>query len=239
MQSISDIKRGKIKMDEFNEKVKELIKKYNINIPKLEQEQTKLAKALKIRDEKDFDNITRIAGCSNAFFENKIISAIVVLDETLEIVEEKYSEEKINFPYIPGFRAYRELPSMLSCFNKLEERPDLIFIQGHGASHPRLGLASHFSLAAGIPSIGIAEDLLSGEIKDSKIYLNKKFSSEQIITKEGSRPIYVSPGNLISLETSVKLTKKFILAPHKLPEPLIKSRKYAKSIVNELNPAKH
>lgn len=222
-------------MEEFNEKIKELIKKYDINISKLEQEQTKLAKSLKLKDSIDFNHITKIAGCSNSFFGNKIISAIVILNENLEIIEEKYFEEKVKFPYIPGFRAYRELPSMISCFNKLEEKPDVIFIFGNGVLHPRLGIASHFSLVSGIPSIGIADSPLIGETKENKVYVNGKLKGYELKTKEGSNPIYVSPGNLISLETSISLTKKFIVPPHKLPEPLIKSRKYAKTVLNELN----
>ena len=58
----------------------------------------------------------------------------------------------MRFPYISGFRAYRELPSMVEAFNKLEEKPDVIFVPGHGIAHPRLGVASHFSLSVGVPT---------------------------------------------------------------------------------------
>ncbi|MBI5148103.1 endonuclease V [Candidatus Pacearchaeota archaeon] len=220
--------------EEFDEKIKEIIKRFDINIAKLEAEQIRLAKTIKLKDSIDFELVERIAGCSNSYFNNHIVSAIVVLNSDLEIVEQKYSEEKMRFPYIPGFRAYRELPAMVSCFHKLEERPDVVFIAGHGASHPRLGLASHFSLLTGIPTIGIAHELLEGQVRDKKIYLNGKIVGEELLTKEGSRPIYVSPGNMISLNTAVKLVNKLIKTPHKLPEPLIQARKYAKKIVDEL-----
>ena len=39
-------------------------------------------------------------------------------------------------------------------------------------------------------------------------------------TREYARPLYVSIGNMISLETAVELIKKLIVPPHKLPEPL-------------------
>ena len=223
-------------MQGYKDKIKEIIKKFNINIEKLEQEQIKLAKLLKLKDIINFELTTRLAGCANAYFNNHIVSAIIVLDENMEIVEQKYVEEKLKFPYIPGFRAYRELPAMVACFNKLEEKPDVIFVVGHGISHPRLGLASHFSLATGIPTIGIAQNLIEQvEVREGKLMLNGKIVGEEILTKFGSNPIYISPGNMISLNTASELVKKFIKAPHKLPEPLIQARKYAKKIADELS----
>src|SRR3989344_3610153 len=131
--------------------LKEVCEKYGIDLPKLEKEQNKLAKQIKLKDAIDFKLADRIAGIDNVFFENKIISAVVVMSaETMEIIEQKYFSDKMKFPYIAGFRAYRELPTMIEAFNKLEEKPDLVFISGHGIVHPRLGMASHFSISTGV-----------------------------------------------------------------------------------------
>lgn len=214
--------------------VEEVIKKYNIDIKKLEKEQKTLAKQLSIKDSTDFSKVEKIGGISNVFFKNNIISACVVLNSDFEIIEQKYFSGKLSFPYIPGFRAYRELPAMTSCFNEIEEKPEIMFIQGHGISHFRLGLASHFSLVTGIPTIGIADSILSGELKDDSVIINKKVVAKVLQTKTGSKPIYVSPGNLISLNSACELTKKFVREPHKLPEPLHISHKYAKEVMKEL-----
>ncbi len=213
----------------------DLIKKFNIDIEKLKREQEKLAKSLEIKDAFDFELVEKVAGIDSIFIKGMIISGVVVINRDFEILEEEYFQDKAKFPYIPGFRAYRELPTMIEAFNKLSEKPDLVFIKGHGILHPRsLGLASHFSLATGTPSIGIADSLIVGEEKNGEIYLNNKLVGKRIKTKEGAKPIFVSPGNKISVETSVKLTEEFHKEPHKMPEPLRLARKYVKEIQKEI-----
>jgi len=217
-----------------NSKSSEIAKKYGINLKKLEDEQEKLAKELVIKDSIDFSAAERVGAIANAFFQNKIISACIVVSPEMEVLEQEYFQDKMKFPYIPGFRAYRELPTMIEAFNKLEEKPDVFFISGHGIAHPRLGIASHFSISTGIPTIGIADSLLVGEVKKEDIVLNGKKVGKVLQSKQGSRPLYVSPGNLISIETAYELTKKFIKLPHKLPEPLHLANKYSKDIRKEL-----
>jgi len=215
-------------------KPEEIAKKYNIDLKKLEKEQEKLAKGLDIKDSIDFSMADKISGIDNSFFENQIISGCVVLGNDLEVLEQEYFSDKLKFPYIPGFKAYRELPTMIEAVNKLEDKPDVIFINGHGIAHPRLGMASHFSLLTGIPSIGIANNLLVGEIKGEDIILNGKKVGKVLSSKEGSKPMFVSPGNLISIETAYELAKKLIKLPHKLPEPLHQAHKYSRQIRKEL-----
>jgi len=220
---------------EKEDKIQELIKRNNIDLSKLEKEQEKLSKSLEIDDGIDFSQVVKIGGFSSAFFQNKIISACVVLDSDFEILEQKYFSDRVKFPYLPGFRAYRELPAMLSCFELLDDTPEVVFILGHGISHPRLGIASHFSIASGIPSIGIAESLLVGEVKGENVVNNGKIIGKVLNLKAGSNPLYVSPGNLISMESAFELAKKFVRLPHKLPEPLHIAHKYAKQVVKELS----
>lgn len=214
-------------------KIEEIAKRYNINLKKLEDEQNKLARQLVLKDSIDFSKIEKIGGFSNVFYQNKIISAVVVLDSNLEIMEQKYFSDKVKFPYIPGFRAYRELPSMLDCFNSLDEKPEIVFIAGHGISHPRLGIASHFSLVSGVPSIGVSDSLLAGEIRGEDILIDKKVVGKVLSVKPGARPLYISPGNNISVKTAYEIAKKFIILPHKLPEPLHLAHKYAKEVAKE------
>ena len=212
-----------------------LHRKYNLDLKELEQEQKKLAKSISLKDSIDFSLADKIAGIETTFFQNKIISVIVVLSPDMEIIEQQYFSDILRFPYIPGFRAYRELPCMISAFNKLEEAPDLIFINGHGISHPKLGLASHFSISTGIPSIGIADSLIgAAKIEGEDILLGEKKVGKVLKSKEHGNPLLVSPGNLISIKTSYELAKKYVIPPHKYPEPLHIARKYAKDTREEL-----
>jgi len=219
---------------EKKEKVEKVIQKYGIDIKELEKEQEKLAKQIELKDSLDFSNIVKIGGISNVFFQNKIISAIVVLNPEFELIEQKYFSDKVKFPYIPGFRAYRELTAMTSCFSLLDEKPEIIFVPGHGTAHPRLGLASHFSLVTGIPTVGIADSLFVGEVKKGEVGYKGRKVAKILETKKGSRPLYISPGNMISLDTAVELTKKYTKELHKLPEPLMKAHKYAREVMKEL-----
>jgi len=214
-------------------KIKELVERYRINLEKLKEEQEKLAKTIVIKDAIDFSFAQRIAGIENIFVKNKIISAIVVLVNG-EVTEQEYFEDKIRFPYIPGFRAYRELPTMIAAFNKLDEKPEVVFIHGNGILHPRgLGLASHFSIAAGVPTIGVSDSYF-GKIDREDIKINGKISGRVISTKEGANPIYVSPGNMISLSSAERLVRKFIKEPHKMPEPLRLAKRYSKEVCKEI-----
>lgn len=210
-------------------------KKFGIDLDKLIAEQKKLSKLVSLKDGMDFSLVDRVAGCANSFLGNQIISAIVVFNNNFDVMEQNYVTRKLEFPYIAGFRAYRELPAMVKCFEKLEEVPDVIFIDGHGIAHPRrLGISSHFGISIQRPTIGIAQRLLVGEIDGDKIMLDGKEVGLCFVTKQGSKPVYISPGHMISLNTTLKITKKFLKLPHKLPEPLVMARRYADKIRDEL-----
>ncbi len=216
----------------------ELIKKYGIDVEKLEKEQIKLAKQLEIKDKIDFSLADKFGAFFTSFVKNKILSCVIVCDKNFEVVDRTYSFEKVHFPYLAGFRAYRELPAMMLAFNKLNEKPDVVFVPGQGIIHPRLGLASHFSLSADVPSIGVSNAVFGCEEKKDEIIKNKKKVGRKLITRPGSRALYISPGNQISINTSYDLCKDFIKLPHKMPEPMHLARKYGREVEKELKGGK-
>ncbi len=66
-------------------------------------------------------------------------------------------------PYIPGLLSFRELPALLAALALLPRTPDLVFVDGHGISHPRrLGVAAHLGVVTDLPSIGVAKSKLVG-----------------------------------------------------------------------------
>jgi len=218
----------------------ELSKKYGINFDKLEEEQIKLAKDLEIKDKIDFSLAERFGAIDNIFIKNKVLSCIIVCDKDFEVIDRAYFYDKVRFPYFPGFRAYRELPAMVEAFNRLSEKPDVVFISGHGLIHPRLGLASHFGLVTGVPSIGVANSLIDCEVDGESndgvdVLKGREKAGKVLVTKLGSNPMFISPGNNITIKSAFDVSKSLINLPHKRPEPMHLASKYAKEVRKELS----
>jgi deoxyribonuclease V len=204
-----------------------------IDTTKLKEEQLKLARKVVLKD--GFDKISLIAGSDQAYYMDKIISAIAVLSyEDLKVVELKYTVQECKFPYIPTYLSYRESPAIVETYHKLDNQPDIILVDGNGILHPRkLGVASHLGLLLDKPTIGVAKSLLLGEEKDGKIFVDGEPRAFIVTTREYAKPIYVSPGHLVSMGKSLEIVKH-CLQGHKLPEPLKIAHNYANKIKRKL-----
>lgn len=214
---------------------KELIAKYGIDIEALKKEQNKLSKEIEAKDAQDFSNVDRIAAVENIIIRNQILSVAIICDKEFNIIEQQYFLDKLRFPYLNEFRSYRELPAILEAINKLNEKPEVIFIHGDGINHVRLGMASHLSLNVGIPTIAIGDSLLEGnKLSGEDILKEGKKVGRVLQSKEKANPLYISPGNGISMGAAYDLTKTMIKLPHKLPEPLHLAHKYAREVKDEL-----
>ena len=215
----------------------ELSKRYGIDFDKLEKEQINLAKSLIFEDKIDFSLVESYGAVENIFVGNKILSCFIVVDKDFEIIDQSYVYERIQFPYFPGFRGYRELNSMIKALERLNEKPDVVLVSGQGTIHPRLGLASHFGLSTGIPTIGVSTSLVDADASDddgSEIKRDGMAIGKVLVSKVESNPLYISPGNNITLESSYKICKGLIKLPHKRPEPIHMAAKYAKNVRKEL-----
>ena len=215
----------------------ELSKRYGIDFDKLEKEQIKLAKDLTIKDKIDFSLVDRFGAVENIFIKNKILSCFIVVDKDFEIIDQAYAFERIPFPYFPGFRGYRELSAMIKALERLNEKPDIVFISAQGIIHPRLGLASHFGLVTNIPSVGVSSSLIECEASNedaSEIIKDNEVVGKVLISKKESNPLYISPGNNITVKSSYDISKKLIRLPHKRPEPIHIAAKYARNVKKEL-----
>ena len=203
------------------------------NLEEFKEEQIRLARKIITKD--DFEEINLIAGVDQAFFENKIISAIAVCEyPSMKLIEEKYAVVEAKIPYIPGYLGFRESPAVLDAFTQLENRPHLLIVDGHGIAHPRkFGIASQLGLMLDIPTIGIAKKLLVGEIKDDKVYVEDELRGRLVKTREHANPLIVSVGHRISLKTAMEIIEKSTIPPHKLPEPLHIAHRYADKIREE------
>jgi deoxyribonuclease V len=215
----------------------ELSKRYGIDFDKLEKEQIKLAKDLVIKDKIDFSLVDRFGAVENIFIKNKILSCFIVVDKDFEIIDQAYAFERIPFPYFPGFRGYRELPAMVKALERLNEKPDIVMISAQGIIHPRLGLASHFGLVTNIPSVGVSSSLIECEASNqdaSEIMKDNEVVGKVLVSKKESNPLYISPGNNITINSAYNISKELIRFPHKRPEPIHIAAKYARNVKKEL-----
>jgi len=201
-----------------------------IDFNKLKDEQIKLAKKVVLKD--SFEKIELIGGVDCAYNHEDVIAAIVVCDyKAMQTQEKVFAVVKAKVPYLQGFLAYREGPSISEAYANLQNKPDVMLFDGNGILHPRrLGIASHIGVLLDISSIGIAKHLLIGEVKDNVVYVDKEARAKSIATRENSKPVYISPGHKINLKTSVEIVKNCIRFPHKLPEPLHLAHRYANEI---------
>jgi deoxyribonuclease V len=155
-------------------------------------------------------------------------AAVVVLDyRSQELCEVSVVEGEIDFPYIPGLLSFREAPLALRAWQGLKSRPDLMMVDGQGIAHPRrFGIASHLGLLLDIPSIGCAKSRLIGThdpLPDEAGSYRLLKEKDEIIgaavrTKLRLKPVYVSIGHRVDLDTAVSLVLGCCRG-YRLPQP--------------------
>ncbi len=210
--------------------IEELIKKIEKNPPKTLEEMKKiqeiLSKAVVIEGGFDADYV---AGVDQAFAGDTIISACVVLDLEMNVVRKVVHFEKTDVPYIPTYLMFREGNSAVNAVRKAIKKLErvCILVDGSGIAHPRkCGLATYIGLALGKQSVGVTKSKLYGfyarepeEVLESVELMNGSVIGYVLKTCRNCKPIFVSPGHLISPEGALKAVIS-CLRGHKLPEPI-------------------
>ncbi|MFO7618700.1 MAG: endonuclease V, partial [Thermoplasmata archaeon] len=125
---------------------------------------------------------------------------------------------------VPTYLGFREIPVFRPIIEELDEDA-ILMLDGNGILHPfGFGLASHIGVEFGMPSIGVAKSLLCGSTGErcssiaTPVMLNGKQVGAQLKTSARAKPIYVSPGHIISMPGAVKITAS--ASRLKIPEPI-------------------
>jgi len=126
----------------------------------------------------------------------------------------------VDFPYIPTFLGFREIPAIKAVLESLTRRPDLLLVDGNGTLHPHgIGIASQAGIELDIPTIGVAKSLLCGEPAGSpkdigdavEILVGGKPLGHALRVSSAARGIvYISPGHMVSPDTAVKMIRSLI-----------------------------
>ena len=186
------------------------------------------AQQIEMREKVDttdqYQTIETVAGFDVAYPENDFddcCCAGVIFDyKTKEIIEEQTLFAPVRIPYIPTYLAFREAPLIEALVEKMNTPPSILMVDGNGILHPyHCGIACQVGINTGYPCIGVAKGLLCGSIHDQVIDVDGSpvgfslFAHAQV-----KKPVYVSPGHHISLESAKTIATHF--ARLKIPEPL-------------------
>ena len=168
-----------------------------------------------------------VAGLDVAYDGDRLGAAVVVLDYAdLSVRDTAVVLGRPAFPYIPGLFAFREVPALLECLEKLTVRPDVLVCDGHGLAHPRrFGLAAHLGVLTGLPAFGVGKTRLVGEFAPvgerrgdrSPLVDAGETVGAVLRTRDGVKPVFVSAGHRMDHESACAATLR--LTPrYRLPE---------------------
>lgn len=199
--------------------------------------QNSLSTKISCCDNFDIKNIKTIAGVDLAYWQDNekefAVCCIVVIDYiTHDVLEKQQYYGLIEVPYIPGFLAFRELPLVLKAVEKLKIKPNIFMFDGNGYLHPRhMGIASHASFYLKTPTIGVAKtyyridkslsynepNTKAGSFSD--IVWNREIYGRVLRTHDDVKPVFVSVGNYISLDTAMKISLNLVYKESHIPIP--------------------
>ena len=169
-----------------------------------------------------------IAGVDVSVKGGQARAAVVLLSyPDLTPFQATTAERPVSFPYVPGLLAFREGPVVLAALAQLDGRPDVLMFDAQGLAHPRrLGLATHLGVLLDLPAVGCAKSRLCGkheEPGEKKGCWTPLVDGGEVIgavvrTRDRVRPVFVSIGHRVDLESSVSLVLA-CAARYRLPEP--------------------
>lgn len=191
----------------------------------LREEQEWIAE--KVVAEDDFEDVELVCGFDLAYDDSEAICAYVVVETgNLEVVEKGTIRMEIDFPYIPGYLAYREFPAIECAHRELESMVDVLLVDGHGIMHPRkAGIACHVGVKLDVPTIGVGKSPLVGRVEVppepgscERVLDGDEMVGHALRWPTSKKPIFVSPGHKVSFNTAAKLVRR--LMKSRIPEPL-------------------
>ena len=201
------------------------------------RQQNELRDRIEPVDKFDMSSVKRIAGVDLAYWnkgnDEYAVCCIVIIDaDTHEVIEKQHVSGKIEVPYMPGFLAFRELPLILKTVGMLESVPDLFVFDGNGYLHPRhMGIATHASFYLNKPTIGIAKTYFRVDRKNdytepeneagsyTDIVIDGEVYGRALRTHKDVKPIFISVGNFVSLDTACALALRLTDRESHIPIP--------------------
>lgn len=158
----------------------------------------------------------------------------------VDLVYSKSRRVSMPYPYIPTFLGFREAPVISQLLGDLptivRKHVDCLLLDGNGVLHPRrAGLACQVGVEHDLPTIGVSKALLcidglveqevreltaaGGEEGVDVVGTSGTVWARALITGNAkNRPIYVSVGHKVSLDTATRLVRR--LCEFRIPAPI-------------------
>lgn len=206
---------------------------------RLRSEQRRMARRV---EEHDVPTPIQSVGAVDVSYDRELAFAAAVRCDAdrLEVQEIAIAKTRTEFPYVPGYLAYREFPAVDAALRRLRTLPDLLIVDGHGRLHPaHFGFACFVGVRLDRATIGTAKHLLVGKLAHTSqgragavpILLDGKVSGYAWTPPSATRPLYVSVGHRVSLSRALDAVKQ--TTPRNYPEPLRIADRVSKEMKRE------
>lgn len=212
---------------------------WRVSVDEAKQIQQRLSERVIVKD--DFNRIEKITGVGIVFSRKQdkvFIGCASFSFPELRVHQTAVCRQKISFPYAPGLFAFSAGPAILSAIKKMQ-RPDLIMFPGRGIAHPRgLGLASHLGVLLDLPTIACSKTPLWKDYpepssrKGYHLFIkgeDKQLAGAVVRTRQDKKPIFVTSGHKISIQTAVKIVLQ-CSPEYRMPEPLRQAHMLARKM---------
>jgi len=195
-----------------------------MDLASLRAQQIELASSV-IREDRFINDPPAFIGGADVGFEQggEVTRAAMVLLKypSLELVEYQVARIATTMPYIPGFLSFREYPALMAAWDMLSQKPDLLFVDGHGISHPR-----RLGLLVDVPTIGVAKKRLCGKFEplspEPGALAPLMDKGEQLAwvwrSKARCNPLFVATGHRVSVDSALAWVQRCTQG-YRLPEP--------------------
>lgn len=144
----------------------------------------------------------------------------------------------VQFPYIPGYLAYREAPILLHLLTAVAEQrrlPEVLLVDGNGQLHPwQCGLACVVGAVTGLRTIGVGKSMLCGQLgRPLSDRTRAVLQKDQLIgaawyAHDRKRPCFVSAGHRIDLVDSLRVIDSCFV-DRRIPEPIYHADRLTRS----------
>lgn len=201
------------------------------------QIQKSLACHVQQKNHLQLEQIKTVGGVDLAYWTDDkamehAVCCIVILDvQNSSIIEKTSATGIVTVPYVPGCLAFRELPLVVEAAAQLKMQPDVYMFDGNGLLHPRrMGLATHASFYLNRPTLGVAKTYF--KIGDTQftmpeneantytdVIVDHDVCARAVRTHKNVKPIFVSVGNYIDLDTTTSLTLSLVDSSSHIPLP--------------------